>query len=125
MRLTVLILGVFAVANAAIAMTIQGASPAAAPPAGTSKTAPPAQATGMQRDDSSGLRRGTIEAVNVAGGTFHVYGQGLTFDAKRVKVFARDGKATSIYSLRKGSAVRFTLDPADGLHRRVAVIYLD
>jgi hypothetical protein len=124
MRLTMLILGMFAVANAAIAMTIQGASPAA-PPAGTPQTAPPAQAAAMQRDDSSGLRRGTIEAVNVAGGTFHVYGQGLTFDAKRVKVFARDGKATSVYSLRKGSTVRFTLDPGDRLHRRVAVIYLD
>ena len=123
MKLTVLILGMFAVANG-MAMTIQGASPDA-PPAGTPKTAPPPQATAVQRDESSGLRRGTIEAVNVAGGTFHVYGQGLTFDAKRVKVFARDGKPTSIYSLRKGSTVRFTLDPADQLHRRVAVIYLD
>ena len=123
MKLTVLIVGMFAVANG-MAMTIQGASPDA-PPAGTPQTARPAQPTAMQRDDSSGLRRGTIEALNVAGGTFHIYGQGLNFDAKRVKVFARDGKATSIYSLRKGSTVRFTLDPADPLHRRVAVIYLD
>jgi len=77
------------------------------------------------RDDSSGLRKGTIEAVSVGGGTFHVYGQRLTFDTKHVKVYGRDGKPASIYALRKGAAIRFTLDATDPLHRRVAVIYLD
>jgi hypothetical protein len=47
------------------------------------------------------------------------------FDPKQVKVYGRDGKLTSLYALRKGSTIRFTLDATDPLHRRVAVIYLD
>ena len=124
MRFALMVMGMFAVASGAIAMTIQGASPAA-PPAWAPKTAAPAQATAQQRDDSSGLRRGTIEAVSIAGGTFNVYGQGMTFDPKTVKVFGRNGKPASLSGLRKGAAVRFTLDPRDRLHRRVAVIYID
>lgn len=75
-------------------------------------------------DDSSGLRKGTVEAVNPAGGTFHVYGQRLTFDAKRVKIF-KDGKPASVNQLRAGASVHFTMDPAEPLKKRVAVIYLD
>jgi hypothetical protein len=84
----------------------------------------PAAAKAMA-DDSSGMRQGTLEAVNVGTGTFHVYGQQLTFDAQRVRVFGRDGKASSIYALKTGAKVRFTLDASDLLHRRVAVIYID
>ena len=84
----------------------------------------PAAAKAMA-DDSSGMRQGTLEAVNVGTGTFHVYGQQLTFDAQGVRVFGRDGQASSIYALKTGAKVRFTLDASDPLHRRVAVIYID
>ena len=84
----------------------------------------PAAAKAMA-DDSSGMRQGTLEAVSVETGTFHVYGQKVTFDAQRVRVFGRDGKASSIYALKTGAKVRFTLDTSDPLHRRVAVIYID
>lgn len=124
MRLTLLIVGLFVVVNAATAITVQG-TPPAAPAAAKSKAFVSTQATTVQHEDSSGLRRGTIEAIDIAGSTFHVYGQGLNFDAQQVKVFGRNGKPASIYSVRKNSAVRFTLDPNDPLHRRVAVIYLD
>jgi hypothetical protein len=83
------------------------------------------EAAKAMADDSSGLRKGTLEAVDIAHGTFHVYGQPHTFDVAKVRVFGRDGKATSAYALRRGAAVRFTLDPADATQRRVAVIYLD
>jgi hypothetical protein len=63
--------------------------------------------------------------VSVGGGTFQVYGQSLTFDTKQVKVYGRDGKPYSIHALRIGANIRFTLDAADPMHRRVAVIYLD
>ena len=56
--------------------------PNGVPPA-TSNVAPPKpadlQSAKAARDDSSGLRKGTIEAVSSGGGTFHVYGQRLTF----------------------------------------------
>jgi len=93
-------------------MTVQGVSTS------------PAAAKAMA-DDSSGMRQGTLEAVNVGTGTFHVYGQQLTFDAQGVRVFGRDGQASSIYALKTGAKVRFTLDASDPLHRRVAVIYID
>lgn len=75
-------------------------------------------------DDSSGLRKGTVEGVTPGDSTFRVYGQRLTFDAKRVKIF-KGGKPASVYQLRAGANVRFTMDPADPLRKRVAVIYLD
>jgi len=40
-------------------------------------------------------------------------------------LYGRDGKPASIYALRKGAAIRFTLDATDPMHRRVAVIYLN
>ena len=102
--------------------------PTATPPA-VSNVAPPKSAdlksAKAARDDSSGLRRGTIEAVSSGAGTFHVYGQRLTFNAKQVKVFGPDGKPSNIYALRIGARVRFALDAADPLHRRVALIYVD
>ena len=68
-------------------------TPTATPPAPRSdapqKWANP-QTAKATRDDSSGLRKGTIEAVSLGGGTFHVYGQRLTFDTKQVKVYGRD-----------------------------------
>lgn len=76
-------------------------------------------------DDSSGLRQGTLDSVNIRNGTFRVFGQALKFDADRVRVFGRDGKTASVHSLKVGTHVRFTLDPTDPVHRRVAVIYVD
>ena len=84
----------------------------------------PAAAKAMA-DDSSGLRKGTVENVSVGARTFHVYGQRLSFDAQKVRVFNRDGKRASIHSLKSGAKVRFTMDPADPDRRRVAVIYVD
>ncbi|HTP47186.1 MAG TPA: hypothetical protein VMQ50_09755 [Casimicrobiaceae bacterium] len=124
MKRMMLILVPFAFAGSAAAISVQGTPPAPTVAPGVQKFAP-VQAPTTQSDDSSGLRRGTLEAVNITGGTFHVYGQGMTFDPKRVKVFGRDGKPASLSSLRKGASVRFTLDPRDRLHRRVAVIYLE
>jgi hypothetical protein len=95
-----------------------------AKPAGA-KAAPSMKSAGKSdADDSSGLRRGKVGAVSLAGSTFHVYGQHLTFDAKSVKVF-KNGKPASVSQLRVGGDVRFTMDPADPLKRRVGVIYLD
>ncbi|HUH95412.1 MAG TPA: hypothetical protein VL742_20000 [Casimicrobiaceae bacterium] len=102
---------------------MQGSLPPV-PDAGTQKFVAPAAAK-SKVDDNSGLRTGTIEAVNPAGGTFDVHGQGMTFDPKRVKVYSRSGKPASLSSLRKGSVVRFTLDPTDVKHRRVSVLYVD
>ena len=123
MRIVFTAVGLFAIVLPCAAIT-----PAAAPPP-VANVAPPrpmtAQAAKAMRDDSSGLRSGTIEGLNVARGTFDVHGQRLTFDAKKVRLYGRDGKATSIYTLRSGSKVRFTLDTADPKHRRAAVIYVD
>ena len=71
------------------------------------------------------MHRGTLEAMSVSRGTFQVYGQKLTFDPQRVKVFNHDGRAGSIFTLKNGANMRFTLDAGDPSHRRVAVIYLD
>ena len=76
-------------------------------------------------DDSAGLRRGPLETVSVEKGTFSMYGQTLTFAPNKVKVFGKDGKQQSIYTLKRGGNVRFTMDPTDATHRRVAVIYTD
>ncbi|HEY8622336.1 MAG TPA: hypothetical protein VIM74_00600 [Casimicrobiaceae bacterium] len=113
----------WAIAGSASAVTINAMIPPAAnapPPAPLSAASAKAMA-----DDSSGLRKGTVEAVSVGAGTFQVYGQRLTFDARRVRVFGKDGKPSSIYALKSGAKIRFTLDAADALHRRVAVIYVD
>jgi hypothetical protein len=71
------------------------------------------------------MRRGTLQAINVGPGTFQVYGQKLTFNPQRVKVFNRDGRPGSIYALKTGASIRFTLDATDPKQRRVAVIYVD
>ncbi|HTS24154.1 MAG TPA: hypothetical protein VMN79_20365 [Casimicrobiaceae bacterium] len=124
MKPALLLLGMLSIANAATAITVQGTPPTAPPAATAQKFSAPAAAK-SRSDDSSGLRRGTIEAVSVAGGTFHMHGQSLSFDPKRVKVFSRSGKPASLASLKKGAAVSFTLDPSDKKHQRVAVIYVD
>jgi hypothetical protein len=121
------ILGVFLLVVALPAVAITATTPA--PPAAgktniQANSISPAAAKAMA-DDSSGMRRGTVEAVSVEAGTFHIYGQKLTFNAQRVRVFGPDGKASSIYALKTGAKVRFTLDAADPLHSRVAVIYID
>lgn len=113
----------WAVAGSVSALTPTGmVAPASSvrPPA-----AVPAAAAKSMADDSSGMRRGTVEAVSVGTGSFHVYGQKLTFDAQRVRVFDRAGKPSSIYALKTGAKVRFTLDATDPMHRRVAVVYID
>ena len=76
-------------------------------------------------DDSSGMRRGTMQKVDLANGSFLVYGRPVSFDPKRVKVIDASGKPTSIYALKQGATVRFTLDPADASHKRAAVIYVN
>jgi hypothetical protein len=122
MKRNLLIIGMMAISASCFAM-----KPTVEPPIVRGATPPSAtdSQTAATRDDSSGMRRGTIEAVSVGGGTFQVYGQRLTFDSKRVKVYGRDGKPSSLFALRNGSTIRFTLDPTDPMHRRVAVIYID
>jgi hypothetical protein len=71
------------------------------------------------------MRRGTLEAINVSAGTFQVYGQKLSFNTQRVKVFNRDGRPGSIFAVKNGASVRFTMDATDPSARRVAVIYVD
>jgi hypothetical protein len=124
MKRTILGIILLLAATPAVAMTTTTPSPFAGKMSSQGMPSSPAAAKAMA-DDSSGMRRGTVEAVSVGTGTFHVYGQKLTFDAQRVRVFDRDGKASSIYALKTGAKVRFTLDASDPLHRRVAVIYVD
>jgi hypothetical protein len=124
MRLKTIGILSFLVTAPAMAITTTTPAPSAGKMNWDAMSSSPAAAKAMA-DDSSGMRKGTLEAVSVGGGTFHVYGQRLNFDTKRVKVFGKDGKAATIYSLRAGAKVRFTMDPADPSHRRVAVIYLD
>jgi hypothetical protein len=112
------------VAAPAVAMTTTTPSPFAGKMNVEGMTSSPAAAKAMA-DDTSGMRRGTVEAVNIGSGTFHVYGQKVTFDAQRVRVFGHDGKASSIYALKTGAKVRFTMDASDPQRRRVAVIYVD
>ena len=76
-------------------------------------------------EDSAGMRRGVVQKVDIAKGNFHVYGQPVSFDPKRVRVVGADGKSSSVYELKQGANVRFTLDPADPTHKRAAVIYVN
>jgi len=76
-------------------------------------------------EDSAGMRRGVVQKVDIAKGSFHVYGQPVSFDPKRVRVIGADGKSSSVYELKQGASVRFTLDPADPTHKRAAVIYVN
>lgn len=76
-------------------------------------------------DDSSSMRRGVVQKADVAKGKFQVYGQAITFDPKSVRVIGANGKPTSIYALKNGASVRFTLDPADPTSKRAAVIYVN
>ena len=97
-----------------------------APPGSATVRAPiKAEAAKAMADDSSGLRKGTIEAVDIPQGSFQVFGETLTFDAAKVRIFGKNGKPTSVHALKRGATVRFTLDPADATRRGVAVIYLD
>src|ERR1700682_2093699 len=124
MKRTILSIILLLAATPAVAMTTTTPSPFAGKMNVQGMTSSPAAAKAMA-DDTSGMRRGTIEAVNIGTGTFHVYGQKVTFDAQRVRVFGHDGKASSIYALKTGAKVRFTMDASDPLHRRAAVIYVD
>ncbi len=113
----------WAVAGSVSALTPNGM---VAPTSNVPPPAPlPAAAAKAMADDSSGLRNGRVEAVSVGAGTFHVHGQRLSFDTQKVRVFTRDGKRSSIYAVKRGANIRFTMDPADPAHRRVAVIYID
>ena len=76
-------------------------------------------------DDSSGMRRGVVQKVDVVKGTFHVHGQLVSFDPKQARIIGADGKPTSVYALTQGANVRFMLDPADPKHQRAAVIYVN
>jgi hypothetical protein len=99
-------------------------------PNGTSPSgvvAPPPNSAGWTAAarGGPGMRRGTMEAVNVNPGTFQVFGQKHSFNPQQVKVFNRDGRPGNIYGLKNGAKVRFTLDPKDPAQRRVAVIYME
>ena len=83
-----------------------------------------AQARG-HADDSAGMRRGVVQKVDLNKGVFNVFGQPVSFDPRRVRVVGADGKQTTIYALRQGANVRFTLDPADPLRKRAAVIFVN
>ena len=124
MKRTILSIIVLLAAAPAVAMTTTTPAPSAGKMNLQGMTSSPAAAKAMA-DDSSGMRRGTVEAVSITTGSFHVYGQQVTFDAQRVRVFGRDGKASSIYELKTGAKVHFTMDASDPQHRRVAVIYVD
>lgn len=89
--------------------------------------APAPNSAGWTRAASQGteMRRGTLQAINVNPGTFQVFGQKLNFNPQQVKVFNRDGRPGSVYALKSGAKVRFTLDPKDPAQRRVAAIYVD
>jgi hypothetical protein len=76
-------------------------------------------------DDSAGMRRGVVQKADVAKGNFQVYGQSVSFDPKQVRIIGADGKPTSVYALKQGANVRFTLDPADPKRKRAAVIYVN
>jgi len=76
-------------------------------------------------EDSAGMRRGVVQKVDIAKGSFHIYGQPVSFDPKQVRVIGADGKASSVYELKQGASVRFTLDSADPTHKRAAVIYVN
>jgi hypothetical protein len=115
-------------ATAARAGSAKGAKPfmpAAGAQDGTVQSPPAKLATAAIANDSAGMRRGTLEAVNTSAGTFNVYGQKLNFNAQKVRVFNRDGKPGSVFNLKSGTKVRFTLDASDPQRRRVAVIYVD
>ncbi len=71
------------------------------------------------------MRRGTLQTFNSSAGTLQVYGQKLNFNPQRVKVFDRSGRPASIYAVKSGAKVRFTMDSTDPAQRRVAVIYVD
>jgi hypothetical protein len=92
------------------------------------KVAAPAPAPGgwtATAAQGASMQRGTVQAISVGPGTMQVFGQKLAFNSQRVKVFNRDGRPGSIYGIKAGSKVRFTMDPTDAKHRRVAVIYVD
>jgi hypothetical protein len=93
----------------------------------TAVTAPVAASTAWTETarGNSGMRRGTLETFNPSAGTFQVYGQKLNFNTQRVKVFNRDGRPGSVFALKSGAKVRFTMDAADPAQRRVGVIYVD
>ena len=74
---------------------------------------------------SNAMHGGRVDAISAGAGTVQVFGEKLTFNAQRVKVFNRDGSGGSIFGLKSGDNVRFTLDPADSKRRRVAVIYVN
>ena len=98
-------------------------------PGGASKSAPassPASAAwATTARGGAAIRRGTVENMNMSAATFQVYGQKLSFNPQRVKVFDRNGRPASIYTLKSGAKVRFTFDTTDPAQRRVAVIYVD
>lgn len=100
-------------------------SPGPVPQAGTVAPEPNSAKWAATARGDSGMRRGTLQAFNVNPGTMQVYGQKLNFNPQRVKVFTREGRPGSIYSVKAGTAVRFTMDATDRAQRRVAVIYLD
>ena len=120
MKLMLLSVALLALALPAVATTPSGGAPAGR------NVAPPAsqqQPAAAMANDSSGMRRGSLDAVG-AKGTLRVDGQTLQFDPRQVKIFGADGKPRSVGALQKGSKISFTLDPRDPARQQVGVIYL-
>jgi len=120
--------GVMAKGNDAVSAKPSASKPRAILPAAAPAVAAPAAMPATWRAvsaQSNAMHAGKVDAINASAGTFQVYGQKLGFDAQRVKVFNRDGSTGSIFGLKSGANVRFTLDPTDSKHRRVAVIYVN
>ena len=98
----------------------------ASPPAGTRNVAPPksASAAAAHADDTSGLRGGSIQSVDMGKGTFRVYGQTVEFNPRDVRVYSKGAKA-SVFTLKPGARVRFTMDPKDPKKKRAGTIYVE
>ncbi len=110
----------FAVARDKSVIVPGGATARSAPKPSAASAAWTATAQG-----GTSMRRGTVQTINVSKGTLQVYGQKLAFDAQRVKVFNRDGKPGSVFAVKNGTPVHFTMDSTDKAQRRVAVIWLE
>jgi len=129
MNRTVIALVVGLVAAPALAIVPTGTTP----PSPAAQSSAAAKAKGQEKKTSfvpqdpkadAGLRRGAVQKVDAARGTFEVYGRTVSFDPARVRVIGADGKPAPLSALKAGANVRFMMDPADPSRGRASVIYL-
>jgi hypothetical protein len=112
------------------------AGPALAITPTTNPTPPPGMSSRMQKPqaasassvakpaEDTGMRSGTVQKVDLSRGTFHVYGQPVAFDPKRVRIIGADGKPAPVSTLKAGAQIRFMVEPADKAQARAGVIFL-